>query len=124
MDLGIPKFRSLAPRLVASAKTDATWLGRSVGNDYVPMVKKKRTDNFFQLYENEVFIAPLKKLGLCVGSGSSVPGSRTERGCRLMYSLYTRQLSKEDERTHGTVDPDDSVRRWVYDDFCSDLTTN
>ena len=41
-----------------------------------------------------------------------------------MYSLYTRQLSKEDERTHGTVDPDDSVRRWVYDDFCSDLTTN
>jgi hypothetical protein len=26
---------------VAGAKTDATWLGRSVGNDYVPMVKKK-----------------------------------------------------------------------------------
>ena len=65
-----PSFESLAPRLVAGAKTDATWLGRSVGNDYVPMVKKKRTDNFFQLYENEVFIAPLKKLYELHGSKS------------------------------------------------------
>jgi hypothetical protein len=55
---------------VAGAKTDATWLGRSVGNDYVPMVKKKWTGIFFEHHENEVFIAPLKKLYELDGSES------------------------------------------------------